>query len=149
MLPAAARMRRRKDFELAVRRGRRAGGQLLAAHLFVGDGVRAAAGSGRGREVRPDGKWGAQAASESAVARDGASPARVGFVVTRALGGAVVRNRVRRRLREVARARAGCLPAGSLLVIRANPRAADARQRDLAAEFDLVLGRLLRRQVRA
>ncbi len=73
MLPAAARMRRRKDFELAVRRGRRAGGQLLAAHLFVGDGVRAAAGSGRGREVRPDG---AQPCAPSA-ARSGPSARRL------------------------------------------------------------------------
>ncbi len=123
MLPAATRMRRRQEFELAVRLGKRASTPLLTAHLLAEDGKQARAG-------------------------DGAAP-RVGFVVTRAVGGAVVRNRVKRRLREVARMRTGLLPAGSLLVIRANPRAADACQRDLAAELDLVLGRLLRRQVRA
>ncbi len=121
--PPAARMRRRQEFELAVRQGKRAGGWLLTAHLLIGDG-----GSTGDDEV---------------------TLPRIGFVVTRAVGGAVVRNRVRRRLRDVARMRAGWLPAGSLLVIRANPRAADARQRDLAADLDLVLGRLLRRQVRA
>jgi ribonuclease P protein component len=47
------------------------------------------------------------------------------------------------------RERIGYLPEGSLLVIRANPAAADARHRDLAAELDLVLGKLLRRQVGA
>jgi ribonuclease P protein component len=110
-------MRRRGEFTLAIRRGRRAGRALLAAHLLV-----------------PEGATG---------------PARVGFVVSRAVGAAVVRNRVRRRLRHLMRERMGYLPEGSLLVIRANPPAADARHRDLAAELDLVLGRLLRRQVGA
>jgi len=73
-------------------------------------------------------------------------PARVGFVVSRAVGGAVVRNKVRRRLRHLARGYLGSLPEGSLLVVRANPRAATARQADLAAELDLVIGALLRRQ---
>ena len=73
-------------------------------------------------------------------------PARVGFVVSRAVGPAVVRNRVRRRLRHLARGYLPSLPGGSLLVVRANPRASTARQADLAAELDLVLGTLLRRQ---
>jgi len=73
-------------------------------------------------------------------------PARVGFVVSRAVGGAVVRNKVRRRLRHLAHGYLDSLPGGSLLVVRANPPAAAARQADLAAEFDLVLGTLLRRQ---
>jgi ribonuclease P protein component len=120
-------MRRRQEFELAVRRGKRASGRLLTAHLLAGN----------------------LAAENESARDDSAACTRIGFVVSRAVGGAVVRNRVRRRLRDVARVRTGSLPAGSLLVIRANPRAADARQRDLAAELDLVLGRLLRRQVRA
>ncbi|HUK69439.1 MAG TPA: ribonuclease P protein component [Streptosporangiaceae bacterium] len=123
VLPAAARMRRRQEFDLAVRRGRRANGRLLTAYLLTVD--------------------------DASAGDAGVSSPKVGFVVTRAVGGAVVRNRVRRRLRDVAQMRTRWLPAGSLLVIRANPRAADARQRDLAAELDLVLGRLLRRQVRA
>jgi ribonuclease P protein component len=73
-------------------------------------------------------------------------PARVGFVVSKAVGGAVVRNKVRRRLRHLARGYLGSLPEGSLLVVRANPRAATARQAELAAELDLVIGDLLRRQ---
>ncbi len=76
-------------------------------------------------------------------------PARVGFIVSRAVGTAVVRNRVRRRLRVLVRGYLGVLPAGSLLVVRANPPAAAARQADLAADLDLVMSRLLRRQVGA
>jgi ribonuclease P protein component len=79
----------------------------------------------------------------------GAAPPRVGFVVSRAVGGAVVRNKVRRRLRELVRSRLNSLPAGSLLVVRANPRAATARQSELAAELDLVIDTLLRRQAGA
>ena len=76
-------------------------------------------------------------------------PAKIGFVVSRAVGNAVTRNKVRRRLRHIARGYLESLPQGSLLVVRANPPAAAARQSDLAAEFDLVLGTLLRRQVGA
>src|ERR1700722_2102141 len=70
----------------------------------------------------------------------------IGFVVSRAVGGAVVRNKVRRRLRHLAREYVGALPGGSLLVLRASPRAATACQADLAADLDLVIGALLRRQ---
>ena len=76
-------------------------------------------------------------------------PARVGFVVSRAVGGAVVRNTARRRLRALMRGYVDSLPQGSLLVVRANPRAATARQSDLAAELDLVINTLLRRQLGA
>lgn len=37
MLPAAARLRRREDFSLVVRRGRRAGRQTLVAHYVPAD----------------------------------------------------------------------------------------------------------------
>jgi ribonuclease P protein component len=73
-------------------------------------------------------------------------PALVGFVVSRAVGSAVVRNKVKRRLRHLVRSHLGSLPGGSLLVVRASPRAAAACQADLAADLDLVIGALLRRQ---
>jgi ribonuclease P protein component len=73
-------------------------------------------------------------------------PALVGFVVSKAVGSAVVRNKVKRRLRHLARGHLGSLPGGSLLVLRASPRAATACQADLAADLDLVIGALLRRQ---
>ena len=73
-------------------------------------------------------------------------PARVGFAVSRAVGTAVVRNRVKRRLRHLAAGYLQSLPEGSLLVLRANPPAATASQADLAAELGLVVRSLLRRQ---
>jgi ribonuclease P protein component len=76
-------------------------------------------------------------------------PPRVGFVVSKSVGIAVVRNRVRRRLRSVVRGYLPALPGGSLLVVRAHPQAAIARQADLAADLDAVMGKLLRRQVGA
>jgi ribonuclease P protein component len=76
-------------------------------------------------------------------------PPRAGFVVGRPVGTAVVRNRVRRRLRVLVREYLSSLPGGSLLVVRAHPQAATATQADLAAELDLVMSTLVRRQVGA
>ena len=79
--------------------------------------------------------------------RDGVTEQpRIGFTVSRAVGPAVVRNRVKRRLRHLAVGYLQSLPAGSLLVLRANPPAATASQVDLAAELGLVVRSLLRRQ---
>lgn len=74
-------------------------------------------------------------------------PSRIGFTVSRAVGQAVVRNRVRRRLRHLAAGYLQSLPAGSLLVLRANPSAATASQAELAAELGQIVRSLLRRQV--
>jgi ribonuclease P protein component len=46
---------------------------------------------------------------------------RVGFVVSKKIGNAVVRNRVTRRLREIVRPHLESLPAGSAVVLRALP----------------------------
>lgn len=51
----------------------------------------------------------------------------------------MVRNRVKRRLRHLARGRVELLPAGSLLVIRALPPAADASSAELGASLDHAL----------
>ena len=72
-----------------------------------------------------------------------AAPARVGLVVGKTVGSAVTRTRVKRRLRAVAAARVRTLPAGSLVVVRANPAAAEATSADLGADLDRALARLL------
>ncbi|GAA4513308.1 ribonuclease P protein component [Actinoallomurus oryzae] len=79
---------------------------------------------------------------------DADEPVRVGFTVGRPVGDAVTRNKVRRRLRHIVRERLYRLPAGSLLVVRANPKAATARNDELAADVDAALDRLLRREVK-
>jgi len=65
-----------------------------------------------------------------------AGPPRAGFVVSRAVGTAVVRNRVRRRLRHLARPRLAELPGGSALVVRATPSAAALSGAELERQFD-------------
>jgi ribonuclease P protein component len=70
-------------------------------------------------------------------------PARVGFVVSKAVGNAVVRNRVKRRLRHAAGARISLLPDGTLLVVRAKPQAASASYEELVSDLDRCLDRSL------
>jgi ribonuclease P protein component len=120
ILPSRSRMRRGAEFTLTARTGTRAGRPTVVGHLLV----------------RADGIGDRE-------------PARVGFVVSRAVGSAVTRNRVKRRLRELMRGYLQSLPGGSLLVVRANAAAAHASQADLAADLDLVIRRLLQRQVGA
>lgn len=62
-----------------------------------------------------------------------ARPARVGLVVSKAVGNAVTRNRVKRRLRHLSRDQLGTTPAGVDVVIRALPPAATST--DLAADL--------------
>ena len=75
------------------------------------------------------------------VTADGAPP-RIGLVVSKAVGGSVVRHRVARRLRHLLRDRLDLLPAGSRLVVRAAPQAGSATTEALAADLDAVLGRV-------
>src|SRR5262245_9492492 len=74
---------------------------------------------------------------------DDGSPVRVGFVVNKAVGGAVTRNVVRRRLRHLTRDRlqelSDRLSGGGLLVIRALPASADALSSALATDLDSVI----------
>ena len=59
-----------------------------------------------------------------------------GFVVSKAVGNAVVRNRVKRRLRHLCAQRVDRLPAGSVLVVRALPGTATASSATLATQLD-------------
>ncbi len=70
--------------------------------------------------------------------------ARVGFVVSRAVGGATQRNLVKRRLRHLCRELLDELPAGSLLVVRALPPASSASYDELRADLRHGLDRVLR-----
>jgi ribonuclease P protein component len=76
---------------------------------------------------------------------DNQDPPQVGLVVGRAVGSAVVRNKVKRRLRHLAAQRLDLLPAGSSMLIRAAPAAAQCNFQELSAELDRNLAALLRR----
>jgi ribonuclease P protein component len=68
---------------------------------------------------------------------------RIGFVVSRAVGGSVIRHRVQRRLRHLCRERLEVLPPGTELVVRALPAAAGATYQELGADLDRCLERAL------
>lgn len=104
-------MRHSRDFQTAVRRGRRVGRRTVVVH--------------------------------AAVSRADGAPARVGFIVSRAVGPAVTRNRVKRRLRAAMRERLEQVPAGALVVLRANPPAGTATSRQLLMDVDKALLRAL------
>ncbi len=72
----------------------------------------------------------------------GTGQTRAGLIVSRSVGRAVVRNRVKRRLRHAVRDRLGTLPEGSLLVVRAQPSAAGASYDDLVEDLDRCLTRV-------
>jgi ribonuclease P protein component len=72
---------------------------------------------------------------------DNSGYTRIGFSVSRRVGGAVARNRVKRRLREVMRRKLARIAPGYDLVITARPGAADARMETLEQEVAGLLAR--------
>ena len=68
---------------------------------------------------------------------------RVGLVVSKAVGNAVTRNRVQRRLRHLAREQLAALPGSGLLVVRALPPAATASSAELRADLARCLPRVM------
>ena len=74
------------------------------------------------------------------IRRDG-RPGRVGFTVSKKVGNAVVRNRVRRRLRDIVRRRKQWLDARDVIVI-VTPEAATASSPMLATQLASLLERL-------
>ncbi|MEU4378639.1 ribonuclease P protein component [Micromonospora echinofusca] len=126
MLAAAQRLRRSTDFAAAVRGGRRAGRGAVVVHLSQPTTPEPATATS------PEPAWSIGTEQPSA-------PARAGFVVSKAVGNAVVRNRVRRRLRHLVRERLAALPAGSTLVVRALPAAADTSYPRLGADLDAAI----------
>ena len=117
MLPSAHRLSDGASFREAVRTGRRSGTRTVVVHLAL-----------PGPTSTTDG---------------GAGPApRVGFVVSKAVGNAVVRNRVKRRLRHLAREHVSSLPGSAVLVVRALPAAAGASYAELGSDLTRGLSRV-------
>lgn len=133
MLPPAFRLTRGADFELAVRRGRRAGRTRLVVYAYP---------PGTNPPVSA-GVAGSKATAGSKAATHGPQAStRVGFIVGRNVGGAVVRHRVQRRLRHLLRDRVDAFAPATLIVVRALAPAAGASSAELASDLDSALRKL-------
>ena len=105
-------MRSAEDFRHTIRRGARGAQPTLVTHVVLSARVPEAGGH-----------------------------TSVGFVVSKAVGSAVERNRVKRRLRHLMRERIDALPPGSRVVVRALPPAQSAGSATLGEHLDAALAR--------
>ena len=112
MLPSRHRMRSSSEFAATVRMGKRSGRRTVVVHVRV-------------RETP----------TEPGAAEAGGEPSRIGFVVSKQVGNAVVRNRTRRRLRHVMCGQLPDLGVGLLIVVRALPAAATAGSAQLTRDL--------------
>lgn len=117
-LPRARRLRRRTEFQRVFDTGRRVHGRYFTIIASSGD-----------RAVNTD--------------TDGSGFARLGIVASRRLGGAVVRNRAKRLIREVFRTEAPSRPALDLIVIP-KPALLDAPWSAVQEDFRAALRRCRR-----
>jgi ribonuclease P protein component len=79
------------------------------------------------------------------LARKDAENSRIGISVGKRSGGAVVRNRLRRRIREIFRRGRRELPSGLQIVVNIKPSAATAEFAALAEDYFTALARGLSR----
>ena len=119
MLPGRHRLRTAADFAAVFRGARGAGGSRSGSRLMV-------------------------VHANSTDARAG-QPSRVGFVVSKAVGNAVVRNRTKRILRALMSSRMGQLPDGVDVVVRANADLPGTPASTVGQELDKLLAMVLRR----
>jgi ribonuclease P protein component len=119
VLPARHRLRSSADFAAVFRGARGAGGSRSGSHFIV-------------------------VHVNTTDARAG-QPPRIGLVVSKAVGNAVVRNRTKRILRALMSARTGQLPDGLDLVIRVKPALPGTPSAVVAQDLDRVLSIVLRR----
>ena len=120
MLAAANRLGDAASFREVTRRGRRAASRTLVVHLLAADGREEGAGTTVGSSGEP----------------------LFGLVVSRSVGNSVARNRVKRRLRHLLRARVDGVPSDARVVVRALPAAAASSSALLERDLDRCLERM-------
>jgi ribonuclease P protein component len=79
-------------------------------------------------------------------APDAELPTRLGITITRKIGNAVTRNRIKRLVREVFRRNRSRLPSGLDLVWVAKRQAAEVEYDEVVADFEALISRPLRRR---
>jgi len=77
--------------------------------------------------------------------RPGEGRSRIGISVPKRVGGAVLRNRLRRRIREIFRRNRDLLPRPVALVVHVRPEAARAPFSELREEYRTVISKALSR----
>ncbi|WP_309620897.1 ribonuclease P protein component [Salinibacterium sp.] len=107
MLARANRVTKPADFRTVVRSGRRVVSPNVVVYVL----------------------------SRVTIGPDRVGPSRCGFIVTKAVGNAVIRNTVRRRLREACRAVLPTLNGSTDIVIRALPGSPEVAWATLQAEL--------------
>lgn len=122
MLPKQHKFTSPSDFTRTIKRGRRAGSRTVVVHLVDRSGM-----------------------SDVEVAQQGGP--RVGLIVSKAVGNAVIRHRTSRRLRHVCAELFNTVPSTALprsidLVIRALPSAGTALSSDLDRDIRKALKKL-------
>jgi ribonuclease P protein component len=88
------------------------------------------------RVVRTGARAGRSTVVVHALVVETSAPTRVGFVVSKAVGNAVVRNLVERRLRAAVMPHVTLLPTSVEVVVRALPAAAEARFSTLVTDLE-------------
>lgn len=116
MLPRVSRVRIPAEFSQTLRSGARAGRRNVVVSVVIPE------------------------PTQSHAPQDGRNrPPKAGFIVSKAVGNAVTRNRVKRRLRAAMAAQlAGPLAphSGAMIVVRALPSSSEASWAELTADLD-------------
>jgi ribonuclease P protein component len=123
--PKKGRLSRSAEFERVYRQGRSIGNRYLTLYVFPRGGTPAAASSSLELTEGP----------------------RLGVSVSRKVGGAVDRNRVKRLLREAFAIERDRLPADTDAVVVARPEARELAEREGLAGIQSALGELIGRSL--
>lgn len=121
MLPAQHKLRSSRDFSRAVRKGHRIGRKTIVLHILD-----------------------TATLADAPLASFGGP--RIGLVVSKAVGNAVTRHAVSRKLRAIAYAHRDQLPPQCHVVVRALPAAATATSQELTKDVQSALAKFQRFQ---
>ncbi|MFC9983046.1 ribonuclease P protein component [Microbacterium keratanolyticum] len=111
---------------------------------MLGRPYRLTRGSDYRMVVRRGRRYGGPRVVTSVLSHDEDRVPRFGFIVSKQVGNAVIRNTVRRRLKAVCAQFSSTLPAGTDVVIRALPSSADASFTELLDDVQRALVRSTR-----